>query len=107
MSDELRARVATLEAALAGSVIVVADVKERTRARIAELEDRVTVLHKAVFTVVKRTPFVASATGITLEMPFATIKLLQEALKDAPKPAACGECGRTDGHHYARCSKGP
>ncbi len=37
-------------------------------------------LRAAVEQVVKRTPFVASATGITLKMPFATIRQLQEAM---------------------------
>jgi hypothetical protein len=47
--------------------------------RIAELE-------AAIEQVVKRTPFVASATGITLEMPFETIRLLQAAMKGREKP---------------------
>jgi hypothetical protein len=71
------------------------------------LRKRVKVLHDALFQVVKRTPFTATETGILLEMPFATIKQLQEALKEPPPPVACAECGRTDGHHLARCSKGP
>jgi hypothetical protein len=65
---------------------------------------RGTLLYEAVEQVVKRTPFVASATGITLEMPFATIKQLQAALKAPP----CAECGCIiPNQHFARCSKGP
>jgi hypothetical protein len=35
------------------------------------------------------------------------VTTLKEGKPPNVKPEPCAECGRTDGHHYARCSKGP
>lgn len=45
---------------------------------------RIDELELAVYHVMKRTPFKASATGITAEISFDTIKLLQAALPEKP-----------------------
>jgi hypothetical protein len=50
---------------------------------------RIEVLEAAVRQVVKRSPFKASPTGVTVELTFDTIKLLQAALKgSAPETPA-------------------
>ena len=95
--DRLRNRVKMLED-------INAALKEAND-QLAFKASRTTILHDAVEQVVRRTPFVASATGITLEMPFATIKQLQNALKEL---TPCPECGCIiPNQHFARCSKGP
>lgn len=40
-------------------------------------------LKEVIRQVVKKSPFIATSTGVQVELSFDTIKLLQDALKDA------------------------
>jgi hypothetical protein len=95
--DRLRNRVKMLED--------INGVLKTANDNLALKASRSTLLELAVTQIVKRTPFTATKTGIMLEVPFVTIKQLQDALK-APVP--CEECGCViPNQHFARCSKGP